>query len=340
MYSEQWRKLYVIDVAAVSSQSGLEGVLIADVIPDGQASTAVFYNFDKKYKINNHSLNNFFGIELYNDYLYLLSGNARYDAEWDSTIYKVALNTLGEPVFPEAQSTRTHNPIERAMGCNMSTNNIGSIVVVESGDKPVLLTSGTNYTVAWDISGDSPKKMDLDPKKPGTQAMDVTQNGRGGPKFAFDPTGKKLFQLHHCRSESNKIKLSGYPDHVAFRLSEFDTKTLAFSKDPPDAGYLDLFRSLAKSKASYLPQMPMTFIDFAVGTKHIAIIGGSGGHISGLGAAGDVIIIDRKQNSPIAFSKPSDMRRAHEQSYGFKLAQGDDDFASTEQRSHSIIWIP
>lgn len=340
VYSDQWRKLFVIDVAHVSSQSGQEGVLVADVVLNNQATTAVFYNFDKKYKINDHSLNNFFAIELYNDQLYLVSGNARYDAQWDTTIYKVPLNELGEPLFSEAKATRTFNPIERVMGCNMSSNNIGAAVVVETADKPVLLTSGTNATVAWDISGQEPVKMDLDPKKPGSQAKDVTDNGRGGPKFAFDPTGKTLFELHHCRSESHKIKIKGYSDYVAFNLSEFDAKTLAYAPDPPDAGYLGLLKSLAASKASYLPQMPMTFIDFAVGTRYIAIIGGSGGHISGLGAAGDVIIIDRKEKTPIAFSKPADMRRAHEEKYGFKLAQGDSDFAQTEQRSHAVIWVP
>ena len=84
----------------------------------------------------------------------------------------------------------------------------------------------------------------------------------------------------------------------------------------------------------------MTFRDFAVGTKHIAVLGSSASNISGLQAGGDIMIIDKTKKTPIAFNKSSDPRRAHEIRYGFKLAQGDPKFDQTEQNSHAVMWIP
>ena len=80
VYSETNKKLYVIDVARTESQGGQNGIFVTDIYQDKRGSVASFYSFDPKYRINSHSINNFQGIELYKDMLYLLSGNGRFDS--------------------------------------------------------------------------------------------------------------------------------------------------------------------------------------------------------------------------------------------------------------------
>ena len=337
VYSDTLKKLYVVDVTQTEAKNGQEGIYVADIYGDGRSMTASFYLFGVKHKINSHSINNFQGLDLYNDTLYLLSGNARFDAEWEAVVYQVPLNTAGEPLFDALTYTRTHNPIMRVQGCGMSSWNIGAIAAIDTADGPILLTTGTNNTVAWDMSSVELKKIDLDPNKPGIQGFNLEKNGRGGLKLAYAPKGDLIFQLPHCRSEKNKTKIAGTTEMLAFNLMSFATKHFK-PADVYDAGFRELLLSL--KGAAYFPQFAMTFADFAVGPKHIAVLGSSESNISGLSAGGDVIIIDRQKKTPIAFNRPADMRRAHEIRYGFKLAQGDSQFEDAEQNSRAVIWIP
>ena len=277
------------------------------------------------------------GIELYKDALYLLSGNGRFDSEWDTVIYRVPLNTAGEPLFENLKYTRTYNPIVRTYGCNISSWNIGAIAVVEHDDKPVLLTTGTTSLIAWDISDGDFKKLDLNSKKPGVQALNLEDNGQGGLKLSYDPAGKTIFQLPHCRSNQNKVKIGNGDDMLAFNISSLSIDGLK-AQDPIDIGYRELLTSL--KNAAYRPIINMTLRDFAVGPKHIGVLGLSASNQSGLGAGGDVIIVDRSKKTNIAFNKASDMRRAHELKYGFKLAKGDPKFDGVELNSHAMMWIP
>ena len=337
VYSEDLKKLFVIDVTRTDSKGGQEGVFVADIYNDNRGSTASLYTFDTKYRINSHTLNNFMGIELYKDALYLLSGNGRFDSEWDTVIYRVPLNTAGEPLFENLKYTRTYNPIVRTYGCNISSWNIGAIAVVEHDDKPVLLTTGTTSLIAWDISDGDFKKLDLNSKKPGVQALNLEDNGQGGLKLSYDPAGKTIFQLPHCRSNQNKVKIGNGDDMLAFNISSLSIDGLK-AQDPIDIGYRELLTSL--KTAAYRPIINMTLRDFAVGPKHIGVLGLSASNQSGLGAGGDVIIVDRNKKTNIAFNKASDMRRAHELKYGFKLAKGDPKFDGVELNSHAMMWIP
>jgi len=337
VYSDTLKKLYVVDVTQTEAKNGQEGIYVADIYGDNRTTTASFYVFGVKHKINSHSINNFQGLDLYNDTLYLLSGNARFDAEWEAVVYQVPLNTAGEPLFDSLSYTRTHNPIMRVQGCGMSSWNIGAIAAIDTADGPILLTTGTNTTIAWDMSSSELKKIDLNPNMPGIQGFNLEKNGRGGLKFNYAPKGDLIFQLPHCRSEKNKIKIAGTTDMLAFNIMSFTTKNFK-PADVYDAGYRELLLSL--KGAAYFPQFSMTFADFSVGTKHIAVLGASESNISGLSAGGDVIIIDRQKKTPIAFDRPKDMRRAHEIRYGFKLAQGDAQFEGAEQNSRAVIWIP
>ena len=177
----------------------------------------------------------------------------------------------------------------------------------------------------------------MNPKKPGTQSIDFSSYGQGGPRFAIDPIGDHVFQLPHCRSNSTKVKIANDVDLFAVSIMALDTKSLTTGA-PIDIGYLSLLKSL--KDARYRPQFNMTARDFAVGPHHIAVIGAAASNNSGLGAGSDISIIDRSKNTNIAFNKPKDMRLAHEINYGFKLAQGDAKFDKYEQNSHAIIWIP
>ena len=337
VYSDEVKKLYVVDVAATETHGSQEGVFVADIYNDNRGSVASLYTFDAKKVVNSHSIGNFQGIDIYGDNLYLLSGNGRFDAEWDSVIYRVPLNKAGEPLFDEVKYTRTNNPIVRAEGCGLSSWNLGAIAVVENNGNPVLLSTGTTSTVAWDISGDEMKKIDMNPKRPGIQSLNNEDNGQGGLKLAFDPDGKTIYQLPHCRSNTNKVKLSDNFTILAFNLTSIAIPDLT-AKDPIDAGYKELLSSL--KNAAYRPSFSMTFRDFAVGTKHIAILGSSASNISGLQSGADVTIIDKSKKTPISFNKPADLKRAHEIKYGFKLAQGDPKFDNVEQNSHAVMWIP
>lgn len=336
-YSNDNKKLYIIDVTQTGAKNGQEGIFVADIYNDKRASLASFFVFAPEHKINDHSINNFQDIDLYNGVLYLLSGNARFDAEWESVIYRVPLNKAGEPLLAKRDYTRTHNPITRVQGCGLSSTNLAALRIITSSQTPLLITSGTATVIAWDISGDELKKIDLNEKRPGIQGYSLEDNGSGGVKFAFDPNGEKIYLLPNCRSNKNKVKITPTYDMMAFNISTFITKNFAPSK-PIDAGYRDVLLSL--KSASYMPQFSMTFKDFAVSPKYIGVLGAAASNISGLSAGGDILIIDKAKGSPMAFQRPTDMRRAHEMRYGFKLAQGDSQFENAEQNSHAIIWIP
>ncbi len=337
VYSPELKKLYIADVARTTSQAAQEGIYVADIYNDGRATTASLFLAGQAQRINSHSLLNFQAIELYNDTLYLLSGNGRFDSDWDNVIYRVPLNKAGEPIFKEMQHTRTQNPTVRQEGCPLSPFNLADIKAFESDGKTVLLTSGTRSTVAWDITGGEPKKLDMNPKKPGTQPIDFSAYGQGGPRFALSPDGSRVLQLPHCRSNSQKVKVANDVDLFAVSILSLNAKTLA-ADDPVDIGYLSLLKSL--KDARHRPQFNMTARDFAVSPSYIAVIGAAVSGNSGLGAGSDVSIIDRSKKTNIAFNKPKDMRLAHELNYGFKLAQGDSKFDKYEQNSHAVIWIP
>lgn len=338
VYSEQTKKVYLVDVTQTESHGGKTGIFVADIYNDNRAVTASYYTFDNSAAINSHSLPNFQGVELYQDVLYLLSGNGRFDAEWDNVVYSVPLNTAGEPIFAEAKYTRMNNPTFRSDGCPISSNNISSLVFVKKDNTPVLLVSGTAQTQAWEIQSDATlKKIDLNEKKPGTQGFNLENNGQGGVRLAYSPDGKKLYHLPHCRSNKDKVKITGSSEEFVYNISVFSVPELKLL-DPIDIGYRELLTSLRD--AAYRPQFAAVMRDFAVGTKHIGVIGASGSNLSGLGAGGDVNIVDIGKKTSIAFSKPKDMRTAHEQDYGFKLAAGDPEFAKSQQNSRAIIWIP
>lgn len=337
VYSDALKKLYVVDVTRTEAKNGREGVFVADIYNDNSATIASFYHYGQELKINSLTINNFQDIDLYNDKLYLLSGNGRFDNEWDNVIYTVPLNDLGEPLFDQRKYTQTHNPIFKSAGCGISNNNLASIAVVKTDNGPRILSTGTSNTVAWDISGDELKKVDLNDKRPGVQGINLEEMSRGGVKLLFTPDGKDIIQLPHCRSEAAKVKLDSNYTMIAYDLPVIHAKDLSLG-DPIDAGYKGVLASLKGS--SYHPQFPMMFADMAVGSQHIGIVGSSGSEISGLGAGGDLIIIDRARRTPIGFTKPTDIRKAHELNYGFKLAEGDPKFENIGQRSHAIIWIP
>ena len=194
-------------------------------------------------------------------------------------------------------------------------------------------------TIPWSLIciEDEMKKVDMNPKRPGIQSLNNEDNGQGGLKLAFDPDGKTIYQLPHCRSNTNKVKLSDNFTILAYNITAIGIPDLTLT-DPIDAGYKGLLSAL--KNAAYRPSFSMTFRDFAVGTKHIAVLGSSASNISGLQAGGDITIIDKSQKTPISFNKAADPRRAHEIKYGFKLAQGDPKFENVEQNSHAVMWIP
>lgn len=337
VYSNEYKKLYVVDVARTTSQAAQEGIYVADIYNDGRASTASLFLVNQKQRINSHSQLNFQAVELYDDILYLLSGNGRFDADWDNVIYRVPLNKAGEPLFQDLKYTRTQNPTVRQEGCPLSPFNLANLQAFDSNGKSILLSSGTNATVAWDISGDEPKKIDMNAKKPGVQSIDFSAYGQGGPKFALSPDGKHVLQVPHCRSNSNKVKIANDSDIFAISILSLQTQNLS-QEDPIDIGYRNLLKSL--KDARHRPQFNMTARDFAVSPKYIGVIGAAVSGNSGLGAGSDISIIDRNKKTNLSFNKPKDMRLAHELNYGFKLAKGDKRFDKYEQNSHAIIWIP
>ncbi|MBQ1927237.1 MAG: hypothetical protein II767_05965 [Proteobacteria bacterium] len=338
VYSDALKKLYVIDVARVESQAGQTGVFVADIYNDNRGMIASYYAFDLKNRINSHSIPNFQDLEIYNDALFLLSGNGRFDAEWDTVVYYVPLNGAGEPIFANYKYTRTNNPIVRADGCAISSWNLASLAITNYKGKPVLLTTGTTSIMAWEINSDGElKKIDMNPNRPGIQGLSTVNNGQGGLKMAYSPDGKTIYSLPHCRSGENKIKLAldGRPEFV-FSATAINAETLE-QKDPIDIDYRDFLKNL--KGVSYLPQFSMTTRDFAVGKNHMVVLGSSASNLSGLNAGADISIIDLKKKTNITFNKP-DSRTAHEKNYGFKLAQGDPKFERVEQNSHAAIWVP
>ena len=339
VYSDDLKKLYVVDVVRTEANGGQEGIMVADIFNNNTGTVASFYNFDAKSLVNNYTFSNFLGVDLYDDTLYLLSGNGRFDAEWDAMVYRVPLNKGGEPLFKETRYTRMNNPIVRSEGCNMGTTNIGAIAVVDAGSKPILLSSGTTHTVAWDISGDELVKFDLNDKKPGVQGLDFSKYGQGGPKFVYDRDGSALFQMPHCRSN---IKDDAAKNAVMnFSMIGINLSDLKLKYDF-DLGYQALLNELGS--APYKPQFAMTLRDFAVGPRYVAVIGNSASSLSGLSAGSDVIIYDRKEERTESFIPSAEIKqnikRAHELHYGFKLAQGDAQFEKVEQNSHAVIWTP
>ena len=337
VYSSRLQKLYAIDVTRTGAKNGQEGVFVADITLDGKATPASYYSVGKANSPNTLSVNNFQDIALYEDRLFLLSGNGRFDADWDNTLFAVPINDLGEPLFNELKYYQTNNPVYMTPACGIGDANISSIAVVKTKTGPVLLSTGTDATFAWDISGDDLKKVDLNEKRPGVQGMTLEEMGRGGVALAPTPDGKHWIQLTHCRSEKTNIQIDSTYTVKAFSLPVISADTLK-PADPIDAGYIGVLKSLKSAK--YYPSFSMTFADFAVGPKHIAIVGASGSNISGLGAGGDVNIIDRGKGTSLSFTKPADMKHAHELNYGFKLAKDDPDFKDTQQHSHTVIWLP
>lgn len=337
VYSSRMQKLYAVDVANTGAKNGQQGIFVADITLDGKATPASYYSVGKANAPNPLSVTNFQDIALYQDRLFLLSGNGRFDNEWDNTIYTVPINELGEPLFNELKYTQTHNPVYMTPACGIGDYNVSAISIVKTAKGPVLLSTGTDATFAWDISGDELKKVDLNEKRPGVQGITLEDMGRGGVSLLPTPDGKQIIQLPHCRSEKTKIQIDSSYTVNAFSLPVISTETLKLD-DPIDAGYISVLKSLKGAK--YYPPFSMTFAGFAIGPKHIAIVGASGSNISGLGAGGDINIIDRAKGSSLSFTKPTDMKHAHELNYGFKFAKDDPDFANTQQHSHAVIWIP
>lgn len=338
VYSEQNKKLYIIDVTRTESQTGQTGIFVADIYNDGKGMTASYYAVDMKTRINSHTIPNFMGIQLYKDVLYLLSGNGRFESEWDEVVYSVPLNTAGEPIFSEYKYTRMNNPIVRADGCALDTWNVGAITIVEKDGLPVVLVSATDKILAFEIAEDTTlKKIDMNEKKPGTQGIGFENNGVGGMRFGYSPDGKSLYLLPHCRSNKNKVKITSTSEEFVHNITTFRTSDLKLT-DPIDIGYREFLSTL--KDAAYRPRFTGVMRDFAVGPKHIGVIGGAASNISGLNAGADVAIVDIGKKTNIVFNKPKDMRRAHEEKYGFKLASGDPSFERQEQNSHAILWIP
>ncbi|MBQ9396786.1 MAG: hypothetical protein IJU23_14895 [Proteobacteria bacterium] len=338
VYSEQNKKLYIIDVTRTESQTGQTGIFVADIYNDGKGMVASYYAVDMKTRINSHSIPNFMGIQMYDDYLYLLSGNGRFDSEWDEVVYSVPLNSAGEPIFAEYKYTRMNNPIVRADGCALDSWNIGAISIVEQNGKPIVLVSATDKVLAFEINEDRTlKKIDMNEKKPGTQGIDFIDNGLGGMQFEYSPDGKSLYLLSHCRSNKNKIKITSTSEEFVHNITSFRAADLK-QTDPIDIGYREFLTTL--KDAAYRPRFTGVMRDFAIGPKHIGVVGGAASNISGLDAGADVAIVDIGKKTNIVFNKPKDMRRAHEEKYGFKLAAGDPAFERQEQNSHAIIWIP
>ena len=89
VYSSRLQKLYAIDVTRSGAKNGREGVFVADITLDGKGSPASYYSVGKANAPNPLSVMNFLDLALYEDRLFLLSGNGRFDADWDNTIYTV-----------------------------------------------------------------------------------------------------------------------------------------------------------------------------------------------------------------------------------------------------------
>ena len=337
-YSPSNKKLYIVDVASTEATRGREGIFSVDITLDGRGSTATFYQYPMGARINSHSIANFQGVKVFNDRLYLLSGYGRFDAEWDEVVYIVPMNAQGEPLFEQREFQQTNNPIFRSDGCAHSSNNIGALEIVEQPDRAVLLTTGTAATMAWEILPTGLlKKIDMNEKKPGVQGVNLEENAQGGLKLQYSPDGKTLYQIPHCRSNKKKIKIDANTEAFAFFLTTFSVPDLK-RLDPVDIGYRDFLASLTDVK--YRPMFTYNIADGAIGKRHAALIGNSGGSQSGLGSGGDVLIIDLQKKSNLVFGKVTDKRTAHENSYGFKLGQGDSDFEGISQRSHAVMWIP
>lgn len=329
VYSNVTKKIYAVDVVATEKQNGQQGIYVADVYPDKPATTATYYAPAQSQRINSHSRLDFQAVELYNDVLYLLSGNGRFDAEYDVILYRVPLNKAGEPLFENMQATRTNNPIHRADHCPLSPYNLSALKALDVGAKPTLLTTGTDNTVAWDISSDIPKKIDMNPKKPGIQNIPTVENGQGGNRLAFSPDGRELLLLPRCRS-NNKVKVTSDYIILGMYMTSFATDSLK-QNDPIDMAYQDLHKALKNAK--YHAQTDVDSRDFAISPKYIGVTGS-------FDAGGDIMIIDRKKRSNLWFAKPANMKTAHTQRYGFLLGKDDPKFKNASQDAQAIIWIP
>lgn len=332
------QKLYIVDVSSTEGARGREGIFTVDIALDGRASTATFYQYALKNSINPHSSAGFQGVQVYKDKIYLLSATARFDAEWDVVVYIVPMNAQGEPLFDQREFQQTNNPIMRADGCALSASNVAAMQIVEQKDRAVLLTTGTAATIAWEILEDGKlKKIDMNPKKPGIQGINLADYSQGGVQLEYSPDGKTIYQIPHCRSNSKKVKVDSTTESFKFDMVSYAASDLSI-KEPVDVGYRQFLVSLKNVK--YRPIFSFNIRDGAIGTRYAAMIGTSGSAQSGLGAGGDLIIVDLNKKTNVVFGKVSDKRTAHEESYGFKLAQGDPDFEHLGQRSTAITWIP
>ncbi len=344
VYSESWQKLFAIDVGRTGASGGQRGVYVADLPAErGKNVLSSLYLVAKDYGFNSHSKNTFQSVNLFGDALYLIEGNARFNANWDTGVHKVPLNVLGEPLFSQAVLVRAENPIDRAQGCPLSADNLAGSLVVP-GTPPTLLTGGTRAVVAWDLSQTVPVRVDMDPRRPGVQGVDMDPFGQGAARIMYAPSGEAVYVMPHCRSGGVKVDLGGgYGPQHALRLAELTLAggTPALAGDGLDAGFVTFLQELiANVKPSYLPTFRMTYRDMAVGVRHVGLIGSGVSGASGLGPGSDMVIIDFARRSPLAFAEPSDPRRAHELTYGFRFAAGDSDFGGKEQSSHAIMWIP
>ena len=345
-YSKEWGKLFAIDVTKTQGSAGQKGVYVVD-IPGDKGFTAIASLYlttaVPDYGFNTHSKNAFQDLILFDDVLYLISGNARFESEWDTGVHRVPLNKDGEPLFSQATLARAENPIERAQGCTINPDNTAGAVVFGE-EIPILLTGGTQAVVAWDISQDPPQRIDLDQTRPGIQGLDLVPYGQGAPAMRLSPDGSQAFIMPHCRSRSAKAEIGGsYANVHELRVAAFDLKdgTPTLIPGGLDAGFVDFMRKLAKTlKPSYLPKFKMSFRDLAVGPKYLGIIGAGSAGASGLGPGSDLVIIDVEKKGPIAFAKPTDPRKAHELDYGLDLGKDDPDYGGLEQSSQAIIWIP
>jgi hypothetical protein len=343
-YSKEFNKIYVVDVVPPGGSNAQQGIYVSDLPSDPSPIVGSLYTVPTTYGFNTHSKNRFQSVDLFDDKLYLIEGTSRFDAEWESGIHVVPLNEFGEPLFSAATLVRSESKIERAQGCTLNPDNTAASLVVGAKGRPTLLLGATQSIAAFDLSSTEATRLDLDPSRPGIQALDLQPFGQGNPALRFSPDGNKVYAMPHCRSRDAKAKVGGnYADQLEQRLAVFDLSGESPIVNPSsvDAGYLSFVQYLAKDlKPSYMPRFAMTFRDMAVGTKHIGIVGAGASGASGLGAGADLVVIDLATAGPIAFDYPKDPKKAHELNYGLKLGKDDASIGAAEITSRAIIWIP
>lgn len=351
VYSPQWQKVYGFEVESIFAASK-NGIFVANVPPRGEVSTAGLFkvNVKRDYGITKTSRNTFQDGDLYDNVLYLTEGAGRTGgSDEDVVVHRVPLNDQGEPLFEHATQFATGNPLTRASGCaSHNPDYTAGALVVEVGGTPTLLVGGTSGVTAWDISSETPKKIDLDPRA-GTQPLHLGETfGQGAPEIHLAPEGKSVYVMPFCHS-TGKVRLEssdpaiahGTFDHFYRRLAVLDTEASSLDEGvgAVDIGYHWFQNKLAQEIAALrMPNFKMDFRDMAVGREHIVVIGyGSRGN-TGLGPGGDVIIAERKNNKVMVFAEPGD--RPQEQLYGFRLAKDDPDVRGGTQSVYGVLWVP